>query len=65
MNSLVITSLITEVGGVRTNFQMPDVLSIGLGGGSIVSTGSKVTTPLSVSHLLPISSVTGESGCWP
>jgi N-methylhydantoinase A/oxoprolinase/acetone carboxylase beta subunit len=25
-----------EVGGVRTNFRMPDVLSIGLGGGSIV-----------------------------
>ena len=26
-----------EVAGVRTNFRMPDVLSIGLGGGSIVS----------------------------
>lgn len=25
-----------EVGGVRTNFRMPDVLSVGLGGGSIV-----------------------------
>jgi N-methylhydantoinase A/oxoprolinase/acetone carboxylase beta subunit len=27
-----------EVGGVRTNFRMPDVLSVGLGGGSIVRT---------------------------
>ena len=26
-----------EVGGVRTNFRMPDLLSIGLGGGSLVS----------------------------
>jgi N-methylhydantoinase A/oxoprolinase/acetone carboxylase beta subunit len=28
-----------EVGGVRTNFRMPDVLSIGLGGGSLVVEG--------------------------
>jgi N-methylhydantoinase A/oxoprolinase/acetone carboxylase beta subunit len=28
-----------EVGGVRTNFRMPDVLSIGLGGGSLVQGG--------------------------
>lgn len=28
------------IGGVRTNFRMPDVLSIGLGGGSIVRTKS-------------------------
>ena len=25
-----------QIGSVRTNFSMPDVLSIGLGGGSIV-----------------------------
>ena len=25
-----------EIGGVRTNFRMPDVFSIGLGGGSLV-----------------------------
>ena len=25
-----------DIGGVRTNFRMPDVISIGLGGGSIV-----------------------------
>jgi N-methylhydantoinase A/oxoprolinase/acetone carboxylase beta subunit len=28
-----------DVGGVRTNFRMPDVFSIGLGGGSIISDG--------------------------
>ena len=28
-----------EVGGVRTNFRMPDVFSIGLGGGSLVVDG--------------------------
>lgn len=29
-------SRITHIGGVRTNFRMPDVYSLGLGGGSIV-----------------------------
>jgi N-methylhydantoinase A/oxoprolinase/acetone carboxylase beta subunit len=29
-----------EVGGVRTNFRMPDVMSIGLGGGSLVQGGT-------------------------
>jgi N-methylhydantoinase A/oxoprolinase/acetone carboxylase beta subunit len=29
-----------DIGGVRTNFSMPDVLSIGLGGGSIVDQAS-------------------------
>lgn len=29
-------SIAVEVGGVRTNFRMPDVLSVGLGGGSLV-----------------------------
>jgi N-methylhydantoinase A/oxoprolinase/acetone carboxylase beta subunit len=29
-----------EVGGVRTNFRMPDVFSIGLGGGSLVVDGA-------------------------
>jgi N-methylhydantoinase A/oxoprolinase/acetone carboxylase beta subunit len=28
-----------EVGGVRTNFRMPEVFSIGLGGGSLVVDG--------------------------
>lgn len=30
------SSLAVEIGGVRTNFRMPDLVSIGLGGGSIV-----------------------------
>ena len=31
-------SVAVEIGGVRTNFRMPDVLSFGLGGGSLVRT---------------------------
>lgn len=30
------SSLAVEIGGVRTNFRMPDVTSIGLGGGTII-----------------------------
>jgi N-methylhydantoinase A/oxoprolinase/acetone carboxylase beta subunit len=30
------SSLAVSVGGVRTNFRMPDILSIGLGGGTII-----------------------------
>ncbi|KAF1299535.1 hydantoinase subunit beta [Enterococcus sp. JM4C] len=30
------SSLATIIGGIRTNFRMPDVLSIGLGGGTII-----------------------------
>lgn len=30
------SSLAVDVGGVRTNFRMPDIVSIGLGGGSLV-----------------------------
>lgn len=41
-----------EVGGVRTNFRMPDVFSIGLGGGSLVVDGDKGVTvgPRSVGY---------------
>lgn len=31
------SSLTVGIGGVRTNFRMPDVLSVGLGGGSLVA----------------------------
>lgn len=31
------SSIMVDIGGVKTNFRMPDVLAIGLGGGSIVS----------------------------
>jgi N-methylhydantoinase A/oxoprolinase/acetone carboxylase beta subunit len=43
-----------EVGGVRTNFRMPDVYSIGLGGGSLVvgEPGSLKVGPLSVGYKL-------------
>ncbi|MGH1750219.1 hydantoinase/oxoprolinase family protein [Enterococcus raffinosus] len=30
------SSLATTIGGIRTNFRMPDVLSIGLGGGTLI-----------------------------
>jgi N-methylhydantoinase A/oxoprolinase/acetone carboxylase beta subunit len=33
-----------DVGGVRTNFRMPDILSIGLGGGSLVGRSEKGVT---------------------
>lgn len=42
-----------EIGGIRTNFRMPDVLSVGLGGGSIVrvdDSGSIVIGPESVGY---------------
>jgi len=32
-------STVVDIGGVRTNFRMPDVFSIGLGGGSLVRRG--------------------------
>lgn len=45
------TSDANDIGGVRTNFSMPDVLSIGLGGGSEVVVGDAVTVgPSSVGY---------------
>ncbi|MBO1359514.1 hydantoinase/oxoprolinase family protein [Acetobacter sacchari] len=43
-----------EVGGVRTNFRMPDVFSVGLGGGSIVRRSAEGVTvgPDSVGYRL-------------
>jgi N-methylhydantoinase A/oxoprolinase/acetone carboxylase beta subunit len=40
------------VGGVRTNFRMPDVVSIALGGGSVVSEDGGEVGPLSVGYEL-------------
>jgi N-methylhydantoinase A/oxoprolinase/acetone carboxylase beta subunit len=34
------SSIAVDIGGVRTNFRMPDILSIGLGGGSLIATES-------------------------
>jgi len=48
------SSVEVDVGGVRTNFRMPDILSIGLGGGSLVRVNAgKVTVgPQSVGYAL-------------
>lgn len=43
---------IIEVGGVRTNFRMPDILAVGLGGGSLVSDDGANIGPQSVGHRL-------------
>ncbi|MGO1320820.1 MAG: hydantoinase/oxoprolinase N-terminal domain-containing protein [Galactobacter sp.] len=40
------------VAGVRTNFRMPDVLSLGIGGGSIVNPETGEVGPESVGYLL-------------
>jgi len=47
-------SMAVEVGGVRTNFRMPDVFSIGLGGGSrVCDTGDGIEVgPTSVGYRL-------------
>ena len=49
------SSLAVEIGGVRTNFRMPDITAIGLGGGTIVrinDNGSFQIGPDSVGHKL-------------
>ncbi|MFZ5782750.1 MAG: hydantoinase/oxoprolinase N-terminal domain-containing protein [Pseudomonadota bacterium] len=43
---------VVKVGGVRTLFRMPDLLSIGLGGGSHVSLDPVTVGPLSVGYRL-------------
>lgn len=45
-------SVAVEVGGVRTNFRMPDVYSIGLGGGSLVQESPLAVGPRSVGYEL-------------
>ena len=47
------SSVTVDIGGVRTNFRMPDILAIGLGGGSLVSKGTPVSIgPQSVGYQL-------------
>ena len=46
------SNVVIEVGGVRTNFRMPDILSIGLGGGSYVRDDGSSVGPQSVGHNL-------------
>jgi N-methylhydantoinase A/oxoprolinase/acetone carboxylase beta subunit len=43
---------LVDVGGVKTNFRMPDVLAIGLGGGSLVTQDGHCVGPESVGYLL-------------
>jgi N-methylhydantoinase A/oxoprolinase/acetone carboxylase beta subunit len=45
-------SVAVEVGEVRTNFRMPDVFSMGLGGGSLVSAEGNAVGPTSVGFRL-------------
>lgn len=44
---------VVEIGGVRTLFRMPDLLSIGLGGGTLVSEAPLQVGPQSVGFRLP------------
>ena len=46
------SNVIIEIGGVRTNFRMPDIMAVGLGGGSRVSTDGRSVGPQSVGHKL-------------
>ena len=46
------SNIAIEVGGVRTNFRMPDILSIGLGGGSLVGDDGCRVGPRSVGREL-------------
>jgi N-methylhydantoinase A/oxoprolinase/acetone carboxylase beta subunit len=48
---------VVEVGGVRTLFRMPDLLSIGLGGGSIVERDPLLVGPKSVGYRLTTDSL--------
>ena len=48
------SSITVDIGGVRTNFRMPDVLALGLGGGSLVTkgNGSAAVGPRSMGYRL-------------
>lgn len=43
---------VVQVGGIRTLFRMPDLMSIGLGGGTIVQSDLFAIGPVSVGHRL-------------
>lgn len=46
------SSVSVDIGGVRTNFRMPDIFAIGLGGGSLVQTKPLQIGPQSVGYKL-------------
>lgn len=47
-----VAAMAVSIGGVRTNFRMPDTLSIGLGGGSIIQSQPLRVGPQSVGYEL-------------
>jgi N-methylhydantoinase A/oxoprolinase/acetone carboxylase beta subunit len=47
-----VAALAVDIGGVRTNFRMPDTYSIGLGGGSLVQANPLTIGPQSVGYEL-------------
>ena len=47
-----VAALAVDIGGVRTNFRMPDTYSIGLGGGSLIETDPLKVGPRSVGYEL-------------
>jgi len=55
---------VVEIGGVRTLFRMPDLLSMGLGGGTIISKGGGAVTvgPASVGYRLTEQALVIERG---
>jgi N-methylhydantoinase A/oxoprolinase/acetone carboxylase beta subunit len=46
------SAMISDIGGVRSNFRMPDVLAVGIGGGSIVRDDGRRVGPDSVGYQL-------------
>ena len=47
------SAIASDVGGVRTNFRMPDIIALGLGGGSLIHQGAPLTVgPDSVGYRL-------------
>ena len=46
------SNVIVDIGGIRTNFRMPDIMAIGLGGGSLVTDNGHKVGPQSVGHNL-------------
>ncbi len=47
-----VAALAVDIGGVRTNFRMPDTYSIGLGGGSLITSDPLKVGPQSVGYEL-------------
>ena len=53
------STLPREIGGVRTNFRMPDILSVGIGGGTVVDVDAGVPIGDSVGYRLLEESLLG------